>query len=413
MIFEIHKKGSGFRGLMRYMLDPKKENPRILGGTMTGQSIDALCHDAARYRRKRPRLKKAVFHASLRPAPGEDLSQEQMANMAMEVMDEIGFARAPYIICAHDDHIHIAAIRIDADGDTVSDSNDYKKASKVMQKIEKRIGLKPVAMTPEEASKKAKRGAPDWQIHRHKRTGERPGAQRLQKLIDNVLSQGQVSLEMFGERLESVGVGVRPYYRKGVLSGMGFAHDGVKYKASQLGADYKIAGLRRRGLADNMTQDQVMDKALGGGGYFDGCVKPAPPVNTPKSTQKYDPNWRERTKVQRQYYILYRRNIAAGDIQDWRLWENQNGRFLINTHNDYHVWDKGDQLILRKADDEDLTVAVGMMLRIAEDKGWNLAERAERATGTKEFLAEIRRQVEERLAAKDEIDTNTKKRRMR
>jgi hypothetical protein len=100
--------------------------------------------------------------------------------------------------------------------------------------------------------------------------------------------------------------------------------------------------------------------------------------------------------LQRQYYALYRHNIELEDIQDWSIWENHNGRFLRN-YRGYHVWDKGDKLILRRAECDDLQVAVTLMIRLAEDKGWDLDERAALASGTPEFLLELRRQVAERL----------------
>lgn len=115
-----------------------------------------------------------------------------------------------------------------------------------------------------------------------------------------------------------------------------------------------------------------------------------------ESVRRFDPGWNERSILQRQYYALYRHNIELEDIQDWSIWENHNGRFLRN-YRGYHVWDKGDKLILRRAECDDLQVAVTLMIRLAEDKGWDLDERAALASGTPEFLLELRRQVAERL----------------
>ncbi len=117
-----------------------------------------------------------------------------------------------------------------------------------------------------------------------------------------------------------------------------------------------------------------------------------------ESVRRYDPDWHKRTTLQRQYYVLYKFNIEQELVEDFRLWENDNGRFLINNHKNYHVWDKGDKLILRRASGTDIQVAVALMLRLGEDKGWDLRERAELATGTPEFLVELRRQVAERLS---------------
>lgn len=115
------------------------------------------------------------------------------------------------------------------------------------------------------------------------------------------------------------------------------------------------------------------------------------------AVKNYDPNWRNRSMTQRQYYIIYQHNVAPEIIQDHRIWENNNGLFLINDHKKYHIWDKGDRLILRKITNTDLKKAVKLMIEIAIAKGWNIRERAKYATGSEEFLNEIRQQVHERL----------------
>lgn len=119
--------------------------------------------------------------------------------------------------------------------------------------------------------------------------------------------------------------------------------------------------------------------------------------------KKFDSGWKSRSTVQRQYYVLYRYNIDKELIANHQIWENKNGRFLRNTEKDYHIWDKGDRLILRKAESTDLRRAVALMLEVAVDKGWDLEQRADLATGSDEFLSEVRRQVEERISAKEEV----------
>lgn len=387
MIFAIHKKGRGFDGLMRYIFSKKKSDPQILGGTMMGDTVGALCLEAARHRRRRPGLKKAIFHASLRPGPEEKLSRDQMTSVAMEIMDDLGFARAPFVVCGHDDHIHIAAIRINSAGQTVSDSNDYARAAKSLQRLEKQYGLAPTAMTPAEARRQGKRAAPNWQIHRQKRTGERPGHIRLQELIDQALGQEGVYFDTYVQRLAVQGVETKVYYRKGDVSGMSYSFAGTRYKASQLGRNYMIAGLRKRGLTDNLTIRSELQQQRKCSGVAS--------QSTPSAIREIDSGWRERSIIQRRYFILFRNNIAAEAIQDYQIWENKNGKFLRHAELGYRIWDRGDILILQDAATADYREAVSLMIKIAVDKGWELKTCV--ATGPPEFLAEVNGQINEKL----------------
>lgn len=113
--------------------------------------------------------------------------------------------------------------------------------------------------------------------------------------------------------------------------------------------------------------------------------------------KKFDPEWREREINQRTYYILYKRNVEAEIIKDFNVWENENGRFLKNKNRDYHIWDKGDRLILRKAVGADRREAVRLMLEIAADKKWDLSDCVTTAFGSEEFKDEVKKQVTDRL----------------
>lgn len=117
-----------------------------------------------------------------------------------------------------------------------------------------------------------------------------------------------------------------------------------------------------------------------------------------QNLKKFDSGWRDRETNQRTYYVLYKRNIEPEVIQDFRVWENANGRFLKNTDRDYHIWDKGDRLILREADQADYKTAVRLIIKMAEDKGWDLKKT--KATGPPQFLDEVKRQVDEHLLDK-------------
>jgi len=94
------------------------------------------------------RVEKPVLHMSLRLAPGEQLSKDQLMEIGLECAREFGVADNQYICVLHKDtkeqHIHIAANRVGFDGKVASDSNNYKRMAALCRRLEKEYQLKEV-----------------------------------------------------------------------------------------------------------------------------------------------------------------------------------------------------------------------------------------------------------------------------
>ncbi|WP_127125414.1 relaxase/mobilization nuclease domain-containing protein [Pseudoflavitalea rhizosphaerae] len=94
------------------------------------------------------RVEKPVLHMSLRLAPGEQLSKDQLMEIGRECAKEFGVADHQYICVLHKDtkeqHIHIAANRVGFDGKVASDSNNYKRMAALCRRLEKQYNLKEV-----------------------------------------------------------------------------------------------------------------------------------------------------------------------------------------------------------------------------------------------------------------------------
>lgn len=114
-------------------------------------------------------------------------------------------------------------------------------------------------------------------------------------------------------------------------------------------------------------------------------------VKEEERKKKFELEQQKRSRNQRQYYILYKHNVEKELIEDFDVWENNNGKFLKHSSNGYHIWDKGDCLILRKADSKDFSQAISLMLEIAVDKGWVLNQCI--AFGSDDFKEEFKSQV--------------------
>lgn len=162
MIGKISK-GRGFRGLAEYLL--RDGRGEIVAGTMSGRTPRELAAEFGQLRRLNPKLGRAVAHFSLSPAPGDPLLTEaQWQTIAERFMAEMGFDDGWCGVVHRDsnhEHLHLMACRIDLNGKTVSDANDFRRAEAAIRGIERDFGLiavpdpprrkpKPTTTTPTE-----------------------------------------------------------------------------------------------------------------------------------------------------------------------------------------------------------------------------------------------------------------------
>lgn len=154
MIGKISK-GRGFRGLAEYLL--RGGRGEIVAGPMAGRTPRELAAEFGQLRRLNPKLGKAVAHFSLSPAPGDPpFTAEQWQAIAERFMAEMGFDSAWCGIVHRDtdhEHLHLMACRIDFNGKTISDANDYRRAEAAIRRIEADYGLIAVPDPPRKAAK--------------------------------------------------------------------------------------------------------------------------------------------------------------------------------------------------------------------------------------------------------------------
>jgi hypothetical protein len=94
------------------------------------------------------RVEKPVLHLSLRLAPGETLTRNQLIEIGREAAKEFEVENNQYICVLHKDtkeqHIHIAANRVGFDGKVASDSNSYLRMAKLCRRLEMQYNLQQV-----------------------------------------------------------------------------------------------------------------------------------------------------------------------------------------------------------------------------------------------------------------------------
>ena len=146
MIAKIMK-GSGFKGVINYILDPKKGTELIDCSGVRTESISHIVQSFIDQTELNPRVGKVVGHISLSFSAQDSpkLSNEWMTKVAREYMEKMGIKDTQYIIGRHFDkehpHVHIAFNRIDNNGKTISDRNDRFRSEKICKELTVRYGL--------------------------------------------------------------------------------------------------------------------------------------------------------------------------------------------------------------------------------------------------------------------------------
>lgn len=95
-----------------------------------------------RYERGSRRCEKPSFHMSINPSVTDNLTEEQIVDLARELMAGLGYKDQPVIIYKHNDiqreHYHVVSVRVDKNGRKIDDFNERRRC----QQILKRLALK-------------------------------------------------------------------------------------------------------------------------------------------------------------------------------------------------------------------------------------------------------------------------------
>ena len=140
-------KGSGFKGVINYILEPKKGTELIDSLGVRTDGINHIVQSFIDQTELNPRVSKVVGHISLSFSVQDSpkLNNEWMAQIAREYMEKMGIKDTQYIIGRHFDkehpHVHIAFNRIDNNGKTISDRNDRFRSEKICKELTAKHGL--------------------------------------------------------------------------------------------------------------------------------------------------------------------------------------------------------------------------------------------------------------------------------
>jgi hypothetical protein len=227
--------GRSFGGCIRYIVD--KQEAKILAAEgVRMQNASTLTTDFNLQRKMRPELGKAVGHLVLSWSK-EDLSKlsdEIMAERAKEYMDKMGIRNTQYVVVRHSDrehpHLHLIYNRVDNNGKTITDKNDYARNIKACKEITLKHGYH--------------MGQGKDLVNRQALRGKEKVRYELYDAIKAAVKQS-VNWKELEAKLQKQGVGIAYKFRSGTkeVQGISFEKDGLKMKGSAIDRSLSFAGL--------------------------------------------------------------------------------------------------------------------------------------------------------------------------
>ncbi|WP_349886250.1 relaxase/mobilization nuclease domain-containing protein [Pantoea ananatis] len=253
------KRGKNFRGVISYTLAPAPHHmttPMVIGGNLVGITVDELTAEFVKTQKLREDVTKPVWHNSLRLPVGESLTNQQWRSIADDYMKRMGFCDT-HLRCyvLHDDeagqHIHIIASRINvvADGQLYLGRNENLKSTRVIQELERdhKLAQTKGPSSPSKPHKKPRKLTRNEEMMQN-RTGKKPSKKVIQEAVDAILTFfDTIPIEDFIYELQKQNISATAnIVSTGKMNGFSFQHQGVAFKASQLGKAYSWSNMSKR-----------------------------------------------------------------------------------------------------------------------------------------------------------------------
>ena len=251
-------RGKNFRGVISYALAPAPHHstpPAVIGGNLLGISVEELTKEFAGTQLLRKDVEKPVWHNSLRLPKGQTLTKKGWMEVADDYMKRMGFSDT-HLRCyvLHDDengqHIHIIASRINVlvGGQLYLGKNENLDSTRIIQDLERDHQLtRTKGSSPANPPTKQRKLTRNEEMMQD-RTGEKPSRKVIQEAIDAILTFfDTITIEDFINELQKQNISATANIAStGKMNGFSFEHQGVAFKASQLGKAYSWSNMSKR-----------------------------------------------------------------------------------------------------------------------------------------------------------------------
>ncbi|WP_210480322.1 relaxase/mobilization nuclease domain-containing protein [Pantoea ananatis] len=309
-------RGKNFRGVISYALAPAphhKTAPLVIGGNLVGITIDELTAELSQTQKLRGDVEKPVWHNSLRLPKSDSLTNEQWKLIADDYMTRLGFSDT-HLRCyvLHDDeagqHIHIIASRINVlvDGQLYLGKNENLVSTRIIQGLERDHQLtRTKGPSPARQPRKQSKLTRNEKMMQD-RTGEKPSKKVIQEAVDAILTFfDTITIEDFIYELQKQNISATANIAStGKMNGFSFEHQGVAFKASQLGKAYSWSNMSKR-ITVTQPIEAVAPESIADNENVSNPIE-VPPTATPLSA-----NSREHIRSRWLQWIPYLDELIA------------------------------------------------------------------------------------------------------
>ncbi len=228
---------------------------------MVGENAQELAAEFLFSKQLNPRVEKPVYHATLSVPSGEYIPDAKWRAIALDYLEGMGLDKNLFAIIRHTDrdhdHIHIAAsrIKLDEKGTCVSDSWNYLRSEKLIEKLEEKYDLTPAARSFD----KERRSPTTGERRRLARTGGISTREQLQTAID-LATVDSPAIALLIDRLVEQGISVKIEPTPAGELGISYKLGNIAFSGTHLGKAYTFKGLQKyRGVTYSANADRNVE----------------------------------------------------------------------------------------------------------------------------------------------------------
>ncbi|MEA5599424.1 relaxase/mobilization nuclease domain-containing protein [Rivularia sp. UHCC 0363] len=264
------KKGKSFAGLTKYILE--KEQAELICTNLAGETPQDFYKQLCATQQLNPRVRSPVSHISISFPFHEKPENQELEEIVEETLLGMGFEKNLYFAASHNDcnhfHLHIAASRINIDGECVSDWYDKRRLEKVLRNLEIQFNLTPVPNScevdrtaPTTGQKRRMfRENQEFELGLRDKPADKSAAEKIQDAIETAIQPG-MEFAQFVEKLKLADVETSlKFNSEGIIQGISYSTDGVAFAGSKLGRSSKastLKGLTMRGIKFDHYRDDL------------------------------------------------------------------------------------------------------------------------------------------------------------
>lgn len=227
--------GKSFGGCVRYLVG-RPEATILQAEGVRIESANKITLDFNQQRKLNPNLGRAVGHTILSWSAEDKgkLNDEMMTEVAMQYMKKMGIVDTQFLIVKHTDrehpHLHLIYNRVNNQGRTISDQNNYKRNVSVCRQLTEAYGFH-LGQGKEQVNRQRLRGRDDIKYRLH------DAIKAALKIAGN-----WQEMEL---QLQSKGIGVHFIFKGQTdkVQGISFSKNGITMKGSAIDRAFSFTKL--------------------------------------------------------------------------------------------------------------------------------------------------------------------------